>query len=191
MQAWYTLYTKPHCERQVEQALDAKGIETYFPVMPAAAPRRGRPLFRPFFPCYLFAHTDLKVVGVSALNWTPGMRHLVMFGNTPASVDECVIARIREHLAQPHVMDGHGELLQAGDRVIITAGPLRDIEAVFDKRLSAAGRVRVLINLLQRWTPVEMETDALRRVTTGRTNSRLAAERERRRQERSRAGRKL
>ncbi len=161
----------------MEQALESKGIQTYFPVMPAATARRGRPLFRPFFPCYLFAYTDLKVVGISALNWTPGMRHLVMFGSTPATVDECVIARIRAHLAQPHAMDEHGELLQSGDRVVITAGPLRDIEAVFDKRLSAAGRVRVLVNLLQRWTPVEMETDALRRVSRAAREPRRSADR--------------
>ncbi len=179
MKTWYALYTKPHCERQVERALEAKGIESFFPAMPVASPRRGRPLFRPFFPCYLFAYTDLEVVGVSCLNWIPGMRHLVTFGNVPATLDERVIARIRAHLAQPHAMDAQGEFLQSGDRVLITAGPLRDIEAVFDKRLSASGRVRVLVDLLRRWTPVEMQADDLRRVAPVPKTGRHASERER------------
>ncbi len=41
VQAWYALYTKPHCERQVASALEAKGMETYFPAIPVAVPRAG------------------------------------------------------------------------------------------------------------------------------------------------------
>lgn len=162
---WYVLYTKPHSEQQVEAGLAAEGIQSYFPAIPVATPRRGRPAVRPFFPCYLFVHVDLQAVGISRLNWTPGVRHLVMFGGIPSQVDEGVIARLREYLVQPHVMDHQGEMLERGDRVVITSGPLQDIEAVFDKRLSANGRVRILIQLLQRWTPVEIEADALHRVS--------------------------
>lgn len=163
MQSWYALYTKPHCERQVERKLTADGIETFFPVLPVASPRKGRPAFRPFFPCYLFAHVDLEFVGISRLNWIPGMRHIVMFGGVPANVESVLIERIREHLAQPHAMDTQGELLAHGDRVRITSGPLGDIDAVFDKRLSATGRVRVLVQLLQRWTPVEVDATILKK----------------------------
>jgi transcriptional antiterminator RfaH len=169
MQYWYTLYTKPHCERQVEGALTAKGIETFFPSMPVLAPRRGRSPIRPYFPCYLFARFDLEAIGISPINWTPGMRHVVMFGGLPAGVQDVVIDRIREHLQQPHAMDEQGEFLQSGDHVMITSGPLRDIEAVFDKRLSTAGRVRVLVQLLERWTTCEMEATGLRRLPASRT----------------------
>ena len=165
MPSWYVLYTKPRSERQVEATLAAEGIETYFPVMPAIAPRRGRSPVRPFFPCYLFARFDLDAVGLSHINWTPGMRHLVAFGDTPARVDDSVIARIRQHLAQEHAMDRQGEILERGDRVVIITDPLRDVEAIFDKRLSATGRVRVLIQFLQRWTPVEVDAAALHRVS--------------------------
>ena len=162
---WYVLYTKPHSEQQVEAGLAAEGIQSYFPAIPVATPRRGRPAVRPFFPCYLFVNVDLESVGVSRLNWTPGVRRLVMFGGIPSQVDEGVIARLQAHLAQPHVTDHAGEMLERGDKVRITSGPLKDIEAVFDKRLSANGRVRVLVELLQRWTPVEIEADALHRIS--------------------------
>lgn len=162
---WYVLYTKPHSEQQVVAGLAADGIQTYFPTIPVATPRRGRPAVRPFFPCYLFVNVDLESVGISRLNWTPGVRRLVMFGGIPSQVDEGVIARLRTHLSQPHVIDHDGEMLERGDKVIITSGPLQDIEAVFDKRLSANGRVRVLVELLQRWTPVEIEADALHRIS--------------------------
>ncbi len=161
---WHVLYTKPRCEQQVQAGLAADQIETYCPTVPVASPRRGRPTVRPFFPCYLFVKVDLQTVGISRLNWTPGVRHLVMFGGIPSQVDEAVIARIQAHLAEPQVMDRCGELLERGDTVLITSGPLKDIEAVFDKRLSTTGRVRVLVQLLKRWTPVDIEADALRRI---------------------------
>ncbi|MBI4787119.1 MAG: hypothetical protein HY782_08755 [Chloroflexi bacterium] len=164
MQDWYVLYTKPRSEAQVGARLDADGIESYFPVMPVAAPRRGRSRVRPFFPCYLFAHFDLDAVGVSHINWMPGMRHLVTFGGIPAHVDGAVIARIRQHLDRALVMDVQGEILEHGDRVVITAGAFQDIEAVFDRRLSATGRVRVLVEFLRRTTVVEIEAGALKKL---------------------------
>ncbi len=148
---WHVLYTKPHCEAQVQTELTAEGMEVYFPVLPAASLRRGRPAFRPFFPCYLFARFNLEVIGVSHLNWTRGMRHLVMFGGKAAWVEDAVIESIREHLAQEYVMDREGGVLRHGDHVLVRT-PAKEIEAVFDKRLSASGRVQVLVECLQRWT---------------------------------------
>ena len=166
MEDWYVLYTKPHSERQVEEALTAKGIETFYPSLPAPK-RKGRPSTRPYFPCYLFARCNLEEVGISRINWTPGMRHLVAFGGLPARMDGRVLERIRERLAQPHVIDEQGEFLEPGDRVVITTGPLRDIEAVFDRRLTGQGRARVLVQLLQRWAACEVETTELKKIGRG------------------------
>lgn len=159
---WYVIYTKSRNERRAEAEFSARNIETYLPAV-AVPKRRGRPPVKPYFPRYLFIHVDLDSVGVSRLNWTPGVQHLVMFGGIPARVHEGVIARIREHLAQPHAMDGLGEMLEPGDRVRITSGPFQDFEGVFDKRLSAAGRARVLVHLLQRWTALDIEATTLRK----------------------------
>jgi transcriptional antiterminator RfaH len=159
---WYALYTKPHSELQVERALAADGITTYFPSVPA--PRRaGRASVHPYFPCYLFAYADLEVVGISRLNWTPGMRHVVGFAGAPARVDARIIDAIRRRLEQPLALDEQGEMLEHNDRVVITDGPFQDVDAIFDKRLSAVGRVRVLIQMLQQLTAVELEARALRK----------------------------
>jgi transcriptional antiterminator RfaH len=162
MNYWHAIYTKPHKARQVESFLQGRGIEVYFPTIPA--PKRSRSSReRAFFPSYLFARTDLDAVGLCTVHYAPGMRGVVMFGGVPARVDASVIATLRARLACVDVVDVLGEALNPGDRVVITSGPLADLEAVFDRRLSSDGRVRVLIRLLQRWTPVELEADALRR----------------------------
>jgi len=51
-----------------------------------------------------------------------------------------------------------------GERVRIRGGPLRDLEAVFDRALSSQDRAMVLVGLLGRWTPCVIETDCLEKV---------------------------
>jgi hypothetical protein len=45
--------------------------------------------------------------------------------------------------------------------VTITDGPFRWLDAVFDRHLSAVGRVRVLLNFVHRLVPVVIDEDAI------------------------------
>ncbi|MBI5303697.1 MAG: hypothetical protein HY868_16295 [Chloroflexi bacterium] len=159
---WYAIHTKPHKERQVEGYFIERGYDVFFPTTPAPR-RRGRGDTRAFFPCYLFIKTDIKQVGLWTLHYAPGVNRVVMIGDEPVPVDERVINAIRGRLAESDVVDTRGEILKPGDHVVITSGPLADLDAVFDRRLSPQGRVRVLVELLQRLAVVELDSDALRK----------------------------
>ena len=78
----------------------------------------------------------------------------VMINPEVETADE-IVALIRRRLKDIEEV-GYGKLKQ-GDRVRITSGPLRDLEAVFDQPLSAADRVRVLLSVMGRMTPVEID----------------------------------
>lgn len=163
MEHWYTIHTKPHKERQVETVLTTRGLQVYFPVVPA--PRHNhRCAQSAFFPCYLFVHADLGIVGLWPIYYAPGVRRVVMFGDQPAKVDDSVIASLRARLTRTDSVYANGEVLKPGDRVVITSGPLSNIEALFDRGLSPAGRVRILINWLEHGTPVELESTMLRKI---------------------------
>lgn len=155
MRRWYALYTKPHKEFQVEGLLQAQGIETYLPTVRRKVRRRDRPRSKVYFPCYLFARIDFDATPRSSIAWMPGIRHIVMSGEQPAVVADEIVNLVRSRL------DGAEESvygwLRQGDRVRITSGPLRDLEAVFDQPLSAADRVRVLLDVMGRLTPVELD----------------------------------
>ena len=162
---WYTVQTKPRAERQAQESLLHNGVVVYLPLVKVARVNpRAQPVM-PLFPGYLFAHADLEQVGQSAINWAPGVARLVSFGGEPVTVPEAVIDHIKRRSAE---MEKSGEFglgpFRPGDHVRITTGPLKDLDAVFDQRLSARGRARVLIEFLGRLTSTEVDLDALEKL---------------------------
>ncbi len=162
MQRWCALYTKPRMERRVSEVLTGQGVETYLPLISKYNKHRRRREPSPFFPCYLFARVDPTSADFLALPWTPGLRHIVRFGGKVAWVPDEVIARIKERLAQLE-QTGYfeGGRFKRGERVRIGVGPLEGLEAIFDRTVSATGRVRILLDILGRLTACEVESDWL------------------------------
>lgn len=155
MEHWYALHTKPRKERQVDALLRGRGIETYLPTVRRKVQRRDRPARVIYFPCYLFASLDFDVIPLSSIAWMPGVRRIVGHGDRPVVVADEVVKLLRERLGGIEEV-GYRRLRQ-GDRVRIRSGPLRDLEAVFDQPLSPKERVRILLNVLGRMTPVEID----------------------------------
>jgi transcriptional antiterminator RfaH len=162
MEHWYALYTKPKKEHQVKVLLEGQNIETYLPTVRRKARRRDRPETKVFFPCYLFARIDFKVVPRSSIAWMPGIRRIVGTGDQPAVVADEIVEHIRRRLQDKEEI-GYRDLKQ-GDRVRIISGPLRDLDAIFDQPLSAAQRVRVLLHVMGRMTPVEIDPIDIQRI---------------------------
>lgn len=154
---WYAVHTKPHKEHAVTLYLQSRGIETFLPVL-AQTGESGLPTAaRPFFSCYLFACMDLDSISLSSINWAPGVNRVVSFGGLPAVVPVEVIDWIRDRLEQVDPRDYHrGRLLVSGDRLRVTRGPLKGLEAVFDQRLSSSARARVFVEILGHLTACQM-----------------------------------
>jgi transcription elongation factor/antiterminator RfaH len=162
MEHWYALYTKPRKEYQVRSLLQEQAIEAYLPTIQRKVRRRDRPETKVFFPCYLFARIDFDVIPRSSIAWMPGIRRIVGTGEQPAIVADEIVEYIRRRLQGKEEI-GYGDL-QKGDRVRIISGPLRDLDAVFDQPLSAAQRVRVLLHVMGRLTPVEIDPADIQRI---------------------------
>jgi transcriptional antiterminator RfaH len=152
---WYALHTKPRKERQVNALLQERGIETYLPTVRRKARRRDRPDRVVYFPCYLFARIDFRVTPRSSIDWMPGIRRIIRSGDKPAVVADEIVDTVRRRLEGIEEI-GYSNLRQ-GDRVRITSGPLRDLEAVFDQPLSSAERVRILLDVMGRMMPAEID----------------------------------
>lgn len=158
MEHWYVLHSKPAAEYQVANALKGRGIQTYVPVIETPKAHSGRRK-QPFFPCYLFVRVDLEAVGFSQLQWTPGLRRIVVFGDRPAPVADDVIDLIQRKLDRMEADGGRPRhTLRPGDRVRITDGPLHGMLAVFERPTIPSERVQVLLDFLgqasRAWVPV-------------------------------------
>jgi transcriptional antiterminator RfaH len=170
MESWYALQSKAHKEFQVRASLETRGLVVFLPLIKGRTRTRVN-AEKPFFPGYLFVRADLEQTGISAVQYTPGLRRIVSFSEgEPSPVADQIITHLQDRLAVMNAFDQEGEVLKQGDRVVITSGVLRDYEALFDRRLSPEGRVRLLIQLLARQVPIDVTTDMIRKVRTSRPN---------------------
>jgi transcription elongation factor/antiterminator RfaH len=165
MKQWYALRSKPKREFLAAELLSRAGIEVYVPQVPVRL-QRGKPASPvPFFPGYFFGKLDPDHGDIQMARYTVGVLDVVGYGGKPWSVPDELVLAIKERLKA-------GEAARAlanfspGERVVITGGPLKDAEAIFDRHLSAAGRVRVLVRMLQRLCPAEVPVGHLRRSAT-------------------------
>ncbi|MGQ9682038.1 MAG: transcription termination/antitermination protein NusG [Anaerolineae bacterium] len=164
--SWYAIHTKPRKEHSVRQSLEDRGIETYLPTCRVCGSARGgAPREEPFFARYLFARLDLSLIPISSIHWSPGVSEVVSLGGRPTAVDDRVIAMLRRRLAAEDANGYYKGLpLKPDDRLQVTEGPLKGLEAVFDRRLSADDRVQVLVWLLGQLAPCEVPLGWLARV---------------------------
>jgi len=148
MEAWYAIHTKPRQEEVAAGQLGRRGVEVFLPRVTER--RRGEPpRVRPFFPGYLFVRADLAAVGISTLQWVPGVCRLVAFGGVPARVPEEAIALIRRQLAQIEAQGGFPRMrFRPGERVRVREGPLAGLEGIFEGPVRPAERVRILLRFL-------------------------------------------
>jgi len=136
---WYALATKPRQEDRAVENLIAWGIPTLAPKLDAQDGQRRKLLFAG----YIFARFNIEVMGPK-IRFTRGISYIVSFGGRPAVVTDEIISSISNRIDENGVVT-LGRRLQTGDPIVITAGPLHDLEGVFDEELSDGERVRILL----------------------------------------------
>jgi len=157
---WFALYTKPHKEYLVRDLLSAQKVEVYLPEIAVKRRRRDRRERRPFFPHYLFARLGSQDGMIAKLRWTPGLRCIVSTGGRPVPVPDEVVQEIRRSLATMAQVEPE-EPFRPGDVVRIVRGPFEGLHAVFDRRLSPQGRVRVFLQWMSRRVPTDLDLEDL------------------------------
>lgn len=163
MKRWYAVYTKPGGERLAEGHLLRQGFEAYLPrlAMKRRHARRVTSVTVPLFPRYLFVALDIDAAPWRSVNGTIGVVRLVAFGDRPAAVPDDVIDEIRAREREDGVVDLQAlRPFEPGEAVDIVDGPFRDRTGIFQCR-TASDRVVVLLNLLGRDLPVQVEGAAL------------------------------
>ena len=148
MSHWYLLRTKTGAERIAERQL-ANLVESTLVPLGKMQIRQGTRMVEcvaPIFPCYLFAFFSLAT-SAHRVRYTPGVRDIVWFGDQAAVVPDWVI----DHLTFRYG-DGPVALskprLSHGAAVKLVGGPFGELDAIFDRYLSGAERVAVLMSVM-------------------------------------------
>jgi transcriptional antiterminator RfaH len=157
--AWAVLRTQSHQERVAVRAVLAQEIEPYLPLLP---PRRPSEAELPLFPGYLFASVDARSDDLLRIRSAPGVAYVLPPSGPPALISEAIMGELRSRLSA-QADQARARKLQRGDRVSIVAGPLRWHDAIFDRHLKATGRVRILLEVIERTMAVDIEESMLKR----------------------------
>jgi transcriptional antiterminator RfaH len=158
---WYVVSAKPRQEKIAAQNLARLGVEPFFPQI-----RRNRRGVRgvnrsvsPLFPGYLFARFD-RVTHYRAVNFAQGVRKVVMFGSTLAEVEAEMIESIRSKLTDG-ILTVAPPSFHPGQSVRIEEGPLKGLEAVFEREMDDRERVVVLLKAISYQARVVVNLDSV------------------------------
>ena len=161
---WYVVHTKPRQEQRALENLEAQGYCCYLPVIQAEKIRRQKLIIEqePLFARYLFIELDASSGGKS---WAPirstlGVSRLVTFGQTPAKIEDELIAQLQVKTDSTEVQLRHFE---PGEQVVVTDGPFVGVEAIY-QMADAEGRVMVLLNILSKQVKMSVPPANIRKV---------------------------
>jgi transcription elongation factor/antiterminator RfaH len=161
---WFVIHTKPRDEGRVKSNVERMEVETLLPLYKSIRFLHGRmcKVPSPLFPNYLFARLNLER-HYYKVKWTRGVNRIVGIGNEPTPVSESVIEMLRDRMGDDDTVQ-LVEDLQEGNSVRVTSGPLKDFVGIFQKGLSSDGRVRILLNLVGRDLPVQIDRWQIQKV---------------------------
>jgi transcription antitermination factor NusG len=113
----------------------------------------------------LFLKVDFEVVGLSQVQWTPGLCRVLTFGDQPAPVSGSVIELIQRKLGEVKARGSWPTYpFKPGDPVRIVDGPFQDMEAIFAGPTTPSRRVQVLLNILGHTSRVQLNTADLAKI---------------------------
>jgi transcriptional antiterminator RfaH len=141
--------TKPAKERWVSGQLAGIAAEVFLPMLEVRTPRWGRMAqsLMPLFPCYVFAKFDVAARYFD-IKYMGGVQGIVSAGGDPLSVPPNVVEEVKRR-AVDGVVKIEPRLFGNGERVRVVEGPFRGFEAIFERYLSSAERVAILLNTIE------------------------------------------
>jgi len=161
---WYVVHTNPKQEERANSNLVAWGVETLYAKLKARRHNEftGVPTYitQPLFPRYLFA--KFKREQLSKILFTRGVHDVVCFGDGPACVSEEIIDVIRGRIDQNGFVKLNNDL-KPGDRVVISAGPLKNLIGVFEREVKGSERIMILLTAIGYQGHLEVDRNLIKR----------------------------
>jgi transcriptional antiterminator NusG len=165
---WYVVHTFSGFEHKVKAALEERikslGKAEYFgevlvPVEKVVELVKGkkRTSSRKFFPGYILVEMELNDETWHVVKETPKVTGFVGDGTNPTPVTEAEVKAITQQMEEGAVKPKPRVLFSEGESVKVIDGPFSDFNGVVEEVRPEKGKLRVLISIFGRATPVELD----------------------------------
>lgn len=163
---WFVVHTYSGYEERVRKnleqrikSMDSDGdiSEVVIPTEEEIEVKNGqrRTVTKKILPGYILIHMNLNDISWSIVRNTPGVTGFVASGNKPVPLEEDEVKRIMKQMEAeaPRVKAG----FRQGQSVRVIDGPFIDFIGTVDEIDGEKGKVKVLLSLFGRETPVELD----------------------------------
>jgi transcriptional antiterminator NusG len=166
---WYVVHTYSGYEQKAKAALEervrAMGMEekigeVLVPVERVQELGKGgqrKISSRKFFPGYIFVNMDLTDDTWHLIRNTPKITGFVGHSTAPPEVPESEVRDMREQMQEGALKPKPKVLFEVGESVKVVDGPFQDFNGTVEEVRPEKGKVRVLISIFGRATPVELD----------------------------------
>src|SRR6266436_4406235 len=112
---------------------------------------------RKFFPGYIFVNMELDDETWHVIKNTPKVTGFVGHSTKPPEVPESEVRAITQQMEEGVLRPKPKVLFEVGEAVKVVDGPFQDFNGTVEEVRPEKGKVRVLISIFGRATPVELD----------------------------------
>jgi len=112
---------------------------------------------RKFFPGYIFVNMELDDETWHVVKDTPKVTGFVGHSTTPPEVPAAEVEAIKQQMEEGALRPKPKVLFEVGEAIKVVDGPFQDFNGTVEEVRPEKGKVRVLISIFGRATPVELD----------------------------------
>jgi len=165
---WYVVHTYSGYELKAKQALEEKikteKVEDLFseilvPSENVIEIKKGvkKTFERKFFPGYLLVKMEVNDKTWHVVKSVPKITGFVGGGRMPPAVSDEEVAKITQQISDGTLKPTPKIIFEKGDSIRVIDGPFSNFNGVVDDVNEDKGKVRVLVSIFGRLTPVELD----------------------------------
>ena len=166
--AWYVVHTYSGYEQKAKAALEERvkslGMEEFFgeilvPTESVVEMVRGvkRTTTRKFFPGYVLVQMELNNRTWHVVKNTPKITGFVGHSKNPMPIPEVEVTRITNQMSEGAAKPKPKIDFEKGESVRVVDGPFSNFNGVVEEVRPEKGKIRVLVSIFGRSTPVELD----------------------------------
>ena len=166
---WFVIHTQTGYEDRVKTALESKikaGLcrdsisQVLIPIEQVSEIKAGKKKIsqRKFFPGYILVEMELTDENWYLIKSIPGVTGFVGAGARPLPLKEEEIETILKQAKEAKEKPTPKVIFEKGESIRVNDGPFTNFNGAIEEVNLAKGKVKVMISIFGRATPVELET---------------------------------